>query len=165
MPRCRRGGTGRRRGPGAPGRAADAGADGGAEQGKRRGPGAPSPWLLGLQGATRTAGGAPGRRGGGGGRVGGRGASVSARREGLRTRRPKPSVSDVALLWPRHHFCARGVLLRTWCPFAHAALFCARDARKERARLGGRSQTAIDFTLTRPSSCAVQRRVGFRVTP
>lgn len=35
MPRCRRGGTGRRRGRGAPGRAAiaDAGADGGVEQG------------------------------------------------------------------------------------------------------------------------------------
>lgn len=40
MPRCRRGGTGRRRGPGTPGRVADAdaGADGGAEQGKWRGP-------------------------------------------------------------------------------------------------------------------------------
>lgn len=48
-----------------------------------------------------------------GGASRGRGASVSARRAGLRTRRPKPSVSDVALPWPRRHSCARGVLLRT----------------------------------------------------
>lgn len=49
---------------GVPERDADAGADGGAEQGKRRGPGAPCLRLLGLHGAARTAGGARGRRAG-----------------------------------------------------------------------------------------------------
>lgn len=50
---------------GVPERDADAGADGGAEQGKRRGPGAPCLRLLGLHGAARTAGGARGGVGGG----------------------------------------------------------------------------------------------------